>query len=318
VFNAANDNHEESVFAVQTSMNSGNVQNSNAWDVLNYPYNTGQDGPGNCCGFFQPSFELANSFRTGANGLPLLDGSYNSDANALKNDYNIESSAAFTPDAGNVDPRLDHSIGRRGIPYLDWIAHPGKAWIRSQPYAGPYSPKKYVYYKSQENTLTDGSGWTRGYAVMNYTIIRFADVLLWAAEAEIESNGDLTKARDYINQVRKRAADPSTWVKKGGTDAAKYVISEYPAAGWDQATARKALRFERKLELSGEGHRFFDLVRWGVAATELNAYLAYESKLLVTKFGGAKFTAGKNELLPIPQTQIDVTGADILAQNPGY
>ena len=60
---------------------------------------------------------------------------------------------------------------------LDWIAHPGKAWIRSQPYAGPYSPKKYVYYKSQENTFTDGSSWTRGYATMNYTIIRYADVL---------------------------------------------------------------------------------------------------------------------------------------------
>jgi hypothetical protein len=166
-------------------MNTGSTQNANYFDDLNYPYNTGPDGPGNCCGFFQPSFQFANKFRT-KDGLPLLDGSYNSPANALKNDYGINSGDAFTPDAGEVDPRLDHTVGRRGIPYLDWIAHPGKAWIRSQVYAGPYSPKKYVYYKSQEGTFTDASSWTRGYAVMNYTIIRFADVLLMAAEAKIQ------------------------------------------------------------------------------------------------------------------------------------
>ncbi|MDZ7899454.1 MAG: RagB/SusD family nutrient uptake outer membrane protein [Arcicella sp.] len=177
IFNAENDNHEESIFATQTSMNTGSTNNSNGYDDLNYPYNTGGEGPGNCCGFFQPSFELVNSFRTDAKGLPLLDGSYNSDAQVVKHDFKIESNAAFTPDAGNLDPRLDHSVGRRGIQYLDWRDHPGKNWIRDQTYAGPYSPKKYVYYKSQENTLTDGSSWTRGYSTMNYTVIRFADVL---------------------------------------------------------------------------------------------------------------------------------------------
>ena len=85
IFNAENDNNEESIFAVQTSMNTGSTNNSNAWDDLNYPYNTGADGPGNCCGFFQPSFSLANSFRTDANGLPLLDGSFNTGSNQLVN-----------------------------------------------------------------------------------------------------------------------------------------------------------------------------------------------------------------------------------------
>lgn len=317
IYNAANDNHEESVFAVQTSMNTGNTNNSNWFDDLNYPYNTGPNGPGNCCGFNQPSFDAANSFRVDANGLPLLDGSYNSSANALKHDYGVESSAAFTPDAGTVDPRLDHSIGRRGIQYLDWQKHPGKDWIRSQPYAGPYSPKKYIYYKSQENTLTDGSSWTRGYATMNYTIIRFADVLLMAAEAKIET-GKLEAARALVNQVRARAADPSTWVKNtDGSNAANYVIGLYNTPWTDKAAATTALRFERKLELHQEGHRFFDLVRWGTAATELNAYLQNEAKILVTKFGGASFKAGK-EYLPIPQTQIDIQGKDILTQNPSY
>ena len=317
IFNAEFDNHAEAVMDVESSMNTGNVANANYYDDLNYPYNTGLDGPGNCCGFFQPSFDMANTFRT-KDGLPLLDGTYNSDANALKHDYGVESSAPFTPDAGPVDPRLDHSIGRRGIPYLDWIAHPGKAWIRAQPYAGPYSPKKYVYYKSQENKLTDGSSWTRGYATMNYTIIRFADVLLMAAEAEIEA-GSLTKARELVNQVRARAANKAHWVKKAdGTPAANYVIALYPESAFaSKASANEAVRMERKLELSGEGHRFFDLVRWGIAEPVLNAYLRNEAKILVTKFGGAKFTAGNDEYYPIPQREIDLQGT-VLKQNPGY
>lgn len=322
IYNAENDNHAEAVFDVESANNSGSTANANYFDDLNYPYNTGPDGPGNCCGFNQPSFELANSFRTDANGLPLLDGSYNDAANAIKHDYGVEASDPFTPDEGNLDPRIDHSIGRRGIPYLDWIAHPGKAWIRNQPYAGPYSPKKYIYYKSQENSFTDGSSWTRGYATMNYTIIRFADVILMAAEAEIEL-GNLEKGREYINMVRSRAANPDTWVKNDdGSNAANYVIGQYPSFT-DKAQALAALRMERKLELSGEGHRFFDLVRWSNnagfdMAGYLNAYLQHEAKYLVTMFGGSKFTAGKNESYPIPQTQIDIQGTDILSQNPGY
>jgi hypothetical protein len=258
-----------------------------------------------------------NSFRTNANGLPLLDGSYNAPANEVKNDMGILSSAAFTPDAGNLDPRLDHSVGRRGIPYLDWQDHPGADWIRNQPNAGPYSPKKYTYYKSDRGSLQDNSSWTPGYTALNFMIIRFADVLLMAAECEVEI-GDLNKARAYVNQVRTRAANKDGFVTKGGAPAAKYVIGTYDAAWTDKAVARTAVQFERKLELGTEGQRFFDLVRWGTAAQELNAYLAYDSQKLPAAFGGAKFTAGKNELLPIPQAQIDLVGADILKQNPGY
>jgi len=317
IYNAEYDNHAEAVMDVEAANNSGSTANANYFDDLNYPYNTGADGPGNCCGFFQPSFSLANAFRT-VNGLPRVNGEEYTSDGELVTDYGIESSDAFTQDSGPLDPRIDHSIGRRGIPYLDWIAHPGKAWIRAQPYAGPYSPKKYIYYKSQEGSLTDASSWTRGYALMNYTIIRFADVLLMAAEAEIEA-GSLDKALDYVNQVRRRAANSAHWVKNpDGSNAANYDIALYSSFP-SKDFATKALRMERKLELSGEGHRFFDLVRWGIAADELNKYLPYEaSKGLVTKFGGARFTAGKNEYYPIPQTQIDIQGSDVLSQNPGY
>ncbi|UFH56564.1 RagB/SusD family nutrient uptake outer membrane protein [Spirosoma sp. KNUC1025] len=318
IFNAATETNSESVFADQAAANTGSSDNANPNLNLNFPYNTGSNGPAGCCGFFAPSFELANSFRTSASGLPLLDGSYNTGANQLKTDQGIASSAAFTPDANPVDPRLDWSIGRRGIPYLDWQVHPGQDWIRDQGFAGPYSPKKFIFYKSQDKVLTDGSSWTDGYPAMNVNFIRFADVLLMAAECEIEA-GSLEKAREYVNMVRTRAANSANWVKTAsGTNAANYVISNYTTAWTDKTTATTAVRFERKLELSGEGHRFFDLVRWGIAAQTLNDFVMYEGQKLPVGYTGAKFTAGRDEYLPIPQTQIDYQGKDILAQNPGY
>jgi starch-binding outer membrane protein, SusD/RagB family len=317
LFKASNDNNEESIFAIQAAANTGNVNNANPQFDLNYPYNTGPNGPGNCCGFNQPSFELVNSFRT-VGGLPMLDGSYRLPANELKTDMGVAGNVAFAPDTKAVDPRLDHAVGRRGIPYLDWQDHPGEPWIRNQPNGGPYSPKKFTYYKSDVGSLQDNSTWTPGYTALNVTIIRFADVLLMAAEAEIEV-GSLTKALEYTNMVRKRAANPAGFVTKAGAPAANYEIVEYPASQFaTKELARQAVRFERKLELSDEGHRFYDLVRWGVAEPTLNTYLTYESKYLPNALGGTKFTANRHEYLPIPQAQIDLLGTDILKQNPGF
>ncbi len=316
MFKASNDNHSESIFAVQAAANTGSVNNANVELDLNWPYNTGPNGPGNCCGFFQPSFELANSYRTNADGLPLLDGSYNSDANAIKTDMGLQTKADFTLDAGNLDPRLDHTIGRRGIPYLDWIKHPGFDWIRNQANGGPYSPKKFAYYKSDRGTYQDNSSWTPGYTALNITVLRFGDILLMAAEAEIETGG-LEKAREYVNMIRARAANPEGFVMDGAAPAAKYKIGLYTAPWTDKATAALAVRFERKLELGMEGHRFFDLVRWGTDVSEINNYLKYDSKYLPNTLGGATYQA-KHALLPLPQAQIDLLGADILKQNPGY
>lgn len=315
-FNAAFDNNSESVFAVQAAANTGTVNNANPALVLNFPNgSSGPEKPGGCCGFNQPSFELANSFRTNANGLPLLDGSYNSSANQLVDDRGKSSADPFTPDAGNLDPRLDHSVGRRGIPYLDWGPHPGFDWIRDQAYAGVYSPKKFVYYKDGGGSAHDASSWTPGYTAMNYNLIRFADVLLMAAEAEVEL-GNLDKALEYVNMVRTRAKN-SPVLDANGQPAAHYVINTY-ASFASQDEARNAVRFERKLELSGEGHRFYDLVRWGIAEPTLNAYLEHEKPLTNAPFAGAHFTANKNEYLPIPQSEIDLQGTDVLKQNPGY
>jgi starch-binding outer membrane protein, SusD/RagB family len=318
LFRLANENSEESIFAYQATGGASSTDNANHEYAMNYPYNT---LPGSCCGFFHPSFDLAASYRTDDAGLPLLDKSYRDAGNLLVTDQGMLSNEPgtpdeFTPDAGNLDPRLDHTIGRRGIPFLDWGPHLGNSWIRDQSYAGPYTPKKYTYAKSEESSL-DKSGWTPGYIATNYMLIRYADVLLMAAECEVEV-GDLEIARDYVNQVRDRAANTAGFVKNGAVDAANYVIGTYDAAWSDQDFAREAVRFERKLELGLEGHRFYDLVRWGIADAEIDSYLLFEAARIPSHFGGATFTPNEDEYLPIPQRQIDLQGSDILTQNPGF
>ena len=328
-FRAATNNSAESVFAVQAAANTdpNGPSNANNGDMLNFPY--GNSSPFSCCGFYQPSIDLVNHFRTDSvSGLPYLD-NYNTNR-PLKTDMGVAADADFTPDEGTIDPRLDWTAGRRGIPYLDWGLHPGTDWIRDQQYAGPYSPIKNVYGQAEQDTNGDNTSWAPGSGI-NYNLIRFADVLLMAAEVEAQL-GNLTKAEDYVNMVRNRAANPDGWVHTykdndkptagfTNTPAANYKVSPYPAAAFSsQAFALKAIYFERKIELAMEGHRFFDLVRWGIADTELNAYLTYQSTLTNDVKGG-KFIKGKNEYYPIPLTEIDLSskgGTPQLKQNPGY
>ena len=201
----------------------------------------------------------------------------------VKNDIGLYSNDPFDPYPGTLDPRLDWTVGRRGIPYLDWGVHPGFDWIREQSSGGPYSPKKTSIYASQVGNYTEASYWTIGANAININLIRYADVLLWAAEAEVMStNGSLVKAQDYVNQLRNRADDSSGWVYKykddqnpsagfSDTKAANYFIKPYPGVWTDPVFAMKAIRYERMLELGMEGHRFFDLVRWGIAEHDINA-----------------------------------------------
>jgi hypothetical protein len=305
IFDIVNRNGIESVYTVQYSVNDGSAGwNGGYGEVLNFPYKSG-GSPAGCCGFFQPTQEYVNSFRTSA-GLPLLDGTYNNDP--VKSDQGLKPSDPFTEDSGPLDPRLDWSAGRRGIPYWDWGIHTGSDWLRDQSYAGPYSPKKQVYKKSQEGIYTETGSWTSGYTANGYRMIRYADVLLLLAECQIET-GDLAGALVNINLVRARAANPDGFVKEadGVTPAANYNISEYPSFP-DADYARKALRMERKLELGMEGHRWFDLNRWGNTVEELNRILDYEK---TTPWGPNMYfwaTVGPEDVTyPIPQRQIDLS-----------
>lgn len=323
-FTPGKQNNAETVFAVQHSVNDGGQGDNAAWgEILNFPY-TG--GPGGCCGFFQPSHNLVNSYKTNEQGLPMPDTFMN---DYFTSDEGIAGDADFTPYQGNLDPRVDFTVGRRGIPYLDWGLHPGAPWVRDQANGGPYAPKKNVYAKADQGKLTDNSSWTSGLTANNYNLIRFADVLLWAAEAEVEA-GSMEKAREYVNMVRERAANSETWVKeyvdpadptKGFTEepAANYKISTYETPWTDKAMALEAVRFERKLELAMEGHRFFDLVRYDTAVEVLNAYLDKEEQFR-QYLKGAEFEP-TDKYFPIPEQQIvlsTLNGEPTLKQNPGY
>lgn len=260
-----------------------------------------------CCGFFQPSFDLVDAFRTDLNGLPGVG--------AVVNDFGVRSSDSFTPDTGPLDPRLDDSVGRRGIPYVDWGTHPGADWILDQRYGGPFLPRKYVVAQS---LLAESVAPIRGLASRNQVLLRFADLLLLAAEVEVEI-GSLEVARSYVNQVRARAANPASWTRNGdGSLAGNYVIGLYNTPWVDKNRAREAVRIERRLELSGEGVRFYDLVRWGIASQVINAYLQSEGRKLPQALGGASFKPGRDEVYPIPQAEIDARAAGVLRQNPGY
>ena len=327
-FNPAQKNSSESIFAAQTSVQDGSSvawggdPNGNYGDILNFPYN---GGPGACCGFYNPSQDLANAYKTDAQGLPLLDTWYNG---AWVSD---QAAPAYT---GTLDPRIDLTMGRKGIPYLDWGNHPGDDWIRNPKADGHFSPKKNVYAVSQRGAFTDvGSAyWGPTQLVANnVNIIRFADVILWAAECAAQA-GDLTAAVDYVNQIRARAADKTGWVYKNSdydaatatyksqtTPADNYTIALYPSFP-SKDYAVKAIQFERRLELAMEGNRFFDLVRYGTADVVLNAYNTRE-KVARTYRANSVFTKGKSEYMPIPQGEIDNLNADgtvRLVQNPGY
>ncbi len=323
-FRIAGDNNSESIFQVQNSVNdgSGSGYNGNYGDILNFPY-TG--GPGECCGFYQPSLNLVNAYKT-ENGLPYLEAfglDFNAAGDDVNNDMGIASADPFTEDTRPLDPRLDWTVGRRGIPYLDWGDHPGGDWIRNQNNGGPYAPKKNVFYQAEQGSGSHAGGWGGGLSANNHSLLRYAEVLLLAAEAEVEG-GNLDRARSLVNEVRGRIADhPETWVKDpDGADAANYVISRYPNGGPNdpfqtQAGAREAVQFEKRLELAMEGHRYWDLKRWGGTKDHLNEYVTEEAaKIPLPNIVGAQFN-DRDIRFPIPQSAID-RSEQTLSQNPGY
>lgn len=384
MFNPATENNSGSVFAIQNTGPDGSsvIGNSRGGSVLNYPH--GGASPFICCGFFQPSQWFVNAFRVDDNGRPLnMDAEDpRSQGTPVKNDQGLAEDEPFELGTQTLDPRLEWTVGRRGVAYHDWGPHPGNLWIREQSTGGPYSPKKHVYRRATRDQFGADNAWGATGSAVNYEVIRFADVLLMAAEAKAEmGQGDL--GLSYVNRVRNRAANPeseltndlnkdfaldivdnesdmlatepdqfdwvvrtdrqSTFVFLGCTFENEDDCSDEPSNNivhWNeyqlpdyevepygsfagQQDALEKIRYERMLELGMEGHRFYDLARWGIADSQLDDYYNYETgpNAPGDNLAGGDFTPDKNEVFPIPQRQIDLSlkeGEPVLQQNSGY
>jgi len=323
---ATTENNSESIFEIQAAVNDGTAQgfNGNPDSWTTNPYNRFLP---TCCDMHKPSQDLVNAFKVDANGLPLLgvNGPKYNDTN-LKNDMGVNSEDEFHPTDDPVDPRLDWTVGRRGIPYLDWGVHTGNEWIRSQVNGGPYSNKKFMFYQANQS-LASHDKFARATAI-NFRAIRYAHVLLWRAECAVAGN-DLETARKYVNEVRERASHQLVMGKVNtyafGSGVTPLVDESQPAANYkvndylnfpSQDYAWAAVRMEERLEFAMEGFRFFDLVRWGIADQVLNTYIAKDAAFR-TYMQGTHYVKDKNDHWPLPQKQLDVQPG-ILQQDPAY
>lgn len=305
VFKGDYENGKEVIFGIQYTVGDGTGgANSNKEMELTNPHN---DGPGGCCGFYQPSQSLVNAYKT-EGGLPLIDTFNASDVKSH------ESSPSAFPDRGEFDPRLDYTVGRVGVQYKDYGVAQG-TWVRQLANGGPWLPNKHIQWKSEVGKYFIPGSWGQVQLGKNQILMRYADLLLMAAECEVEV-GSLDKAKEYVNMVRNRAAGSTFVTGPNGQPEANYSVKAYEGTWSNKDEARKAVRFERYIELAMEGHRFFDLVRWGVAAQTVNSFMTKERNAR-THLVGSQFKAGKDEYLPIPEFAVNQSGGSI-KQNPGY
>ena len=284
------ENGKESLWAIQYSRNDGSTYGNLNWSYGLIPPNI----PGATDGgtdFYKPSQNLVNAYRTGADGLPLID-SFNSKDYDKAND--------------NADPRLFLTVGMPGLPYMfnrNFMMEETSIWSRSNGLYGYYvTLKQNVDPALIDTYLIKGSYWASS---MNRIVFRYADVLLERAEAYAQL-GQTQQAIDLVNQIRTRAAG-STQMIAGypGAYGVKFYITNYKGS-YTKDEAVKIVKMERRLELGMESERFFDLVRWGEAATVLNKYYAEEIPHCAI-YGEAHFTANKDEYLPIPFSQISAS-----------
>ena len=285
------ENGKESLWAIQYSKNDGTTYgNLNFSNRLIVPCIPKVHDSG--CDFYKPSHNLVDAYRTNSDGLPMLD-------NFATVDYKVGS-------AETVDPRLFITVGVPGTPYMfntSFMMSETGAWSRS---GGTFG--YFVSLKQNVNPiLTDNylylcdSQWASS---MNRIVFRYADVLLMRAEALAQLN-NTAEAVIFVNQVRDRAIRMMTNSVVAGYPnkyGIHYAVGKYNGT-YSKEEMMKIVKMERRLELAMESERFFDLVRWGDAATVLNKYYSDESQKM-SFLNGSSFTANKNEYLPIPFEQM--------------
>ena len=311
-------NGPETIWAYQASTNDGepNGNNANYGERLNFPYSGSHFG---CCGFNQPSQNLVNFFKVDANGLPL--------ALSDPNNWNSTSANFTAANKAPVDPRLDWTVGRDGVPYKDWgLYSTADGWVRDIQNGGPYSPKKNAHEKA--SGAESNVGWQNTQLnSVNIHLYRYADLLLLLAEAMVETN-DLNGARTIVNQIRARAGVTAQGKGTGRSDLAVpindpsitwavYKVGQYTSFP-SQSYARDAVRAERRLELAMEGQRLFDLRRWGIYDATINGYVngigggAEKTRRLY--LASAEPISARHRWYPIPDLQIQLSQVGSTAQ----
>ena len=284
------ENGIESIWAIQYSRNDGSTYGNLNWSYGLIPPNI----PGATDGgtdFYKPSQNLVNAFHTGDDGLPLFD-TFN------QKDYDM------TTD--NADPRLFLTVGMPGLPYMfnkNYMMDKSSIWSRSNGGYGYYvTLKQNVDPALIGEYLIKGSYWASS---MNRIVFRYADVLLMRAEAYAQL-GQPDQAVNLVNQLRTRAAGSTQMISNyQSAYGVKMYVANYKGTYTKDAAVRM-VKMERRLELAMESERFFDLVRWGDAATVINKYYAEEIDNNAF-YGEAHFTANKNEYLPIPFQQLSAS-----------
>lgn len=299
-------NSSESVFAVQTSQyteDNTRFGRANWSNMLN-----GCWGMWSCgWDFHKPSQNLVNAYKT-KDGHPMFDDYDKTD------DYPVNGVASTQ----KWDPRLFHTVGMPSFPYK----YEEEYMMTTD---NSRTPNTYGYYTSLKDVPQRSEGETfegswQAFAMNDY-IFRYTDVMLMRAEALIEV-GRLEDARSIINDIRQRAANS---IDKHIAYAKDFCeIAGYPASDFDtKDKARTRLRWERRLEMAMESSRYFDLRRWGIASTVLNAYFekaknaSYDGVKYGQYYQDAHYTAGKNEFYPIPYNQLYYVPG-LYVQNKGY
>lgn len=300
-------NTKESIWELQFSIDDGSSTGGkiNRNEGLFHPWNWAGFI---CCGFHQISYSTANAYKTSADGVPMFD-TYNNDA------YSLDNAATYFGDY-TWDPRFSHTIVAPGQPFkYDQNLIFAKEAIRDA--------ADYGYLKSQKELVRPDcgcllyDGWQ--FNSMNERIIRYDEVLLWQAEILIQL-GRINEALEPINKIRTRAANSTGLLHfSDGSPVMNYKIEPYQPGvncNWTKEFALKALQWESRLELAGEGKRFFNLMRWGTLEPTMNSYINVE-KGRRAYYAPAHFTSGRDEFLPIPQNQMNWAKGNY-TQNAGY
>ncbi len=287
------ENGKESVWAIQYSKNDGSTYGNLNWSYGLIPPNIPGATDGGC-DFYKPSQNLVNAFRTGANGLPITD-------NSSLRDYNKT--------ADNADPRLFLTVGMPGLPYMfnkKYMMEETSIWSRSNGmYGYNVSLKHNVDPDLIDKYLIKGSYWASS---MNRIVFRYADVLLMRAEAYAQL-GNSDQAIALVNQLRSRAASSTQMISSYPHNyGVRMYISNYKGSYSKDETVN-IVKTERRLELAMESERFFDLVRWGDAASVINKYYDEEVDNCPI-YSDANFTVDKDEYLPIPFSQISASNGN--------